>query len=163
MELGCYLTRRHCVSLGMKETTAKKLRTIAKSKGNHAKTTRKTEEEIQNWTAPPRRPCAHGPSRPHAHGPPRKLLEMSAHTPCPRAPGPRVQEPRRCSSPCARACTVPTGPPCARASLTPCARTSQRGGCLVPVLPLTSSLTSLLLYIPWIDHLLGLANCIEIF
>lgn len=150
MELGCYLTRRHCVSLGMKETTAKKLRTIAKSKGNHAKATRKTEEKIQTWTAPPRRP--------RAHGPPRKLLEVSAHTPCPRAPGPRAHGPRRCSTPCARACTVPMGPPCARASLTPCARPSQRGGRLVPVLPLTSSLTSPLLYI-----LLGLAKCIEIF
>ena len=31
------------------------------------------------------------------------------------------------STPCARACTVPTGPPCARAQLTPCARALQDG------------------------------------
>jgi hypothetical protein len=38
----------------MRETTAKKLRTITKSKGNLAKATRKMKEMDHKWTAAPR-------------------------------------------------------------------------------------------------------------
>ena len=59
---------------------------------------------------------------------------------------------------CARACTVPTGPPCARAQLTPCTRAHQDGRLSAAVWASSSSTSSPYLYIPYLDHLLGLVK-----
>jgi hypothetical protein len=151
MELGCYLTKELYVSLGMMESTVKRLRTIAKAKRNHAKAKRTTEEENMKKTAHPRRPRAHGLPRPRAHGMWQNYWRPRAHgLPRPRAHGmwqnywtPRVhglQDPvrtglARCSTPCARALYRAHGTPCARGLLSPCARPLPASWLCVTVLP----------------------------
>jgi hypothetical protein len=131
MELGCYLTKELYVSLGMMESTVKRLRTIAKAKRNHAKAKRTTEEENMKKTAHPRRPRAHGLPRPRAHG-------MWQNYWTPRVHG--IQDPvrtglARCSTPCARALYRAHGTPCTRGLLSPCARPLPASWLCVTVLP----------------------------
>ena len=138
MELGCYLTKICYASLGMKRNIAKKLRSITKEKENHPKATWTKNENNSSSTGGSRQPRAHGPQKPRAHGLLRELAqEHPVRTGLYRAHGTPVR-------------TGPTYP----------MRTGPTGWMAVIAVwassSSTSSLTSSHLYIPYLDHLLGI-------
>ena len=118
-------------------TAAKQLKSFPEAKEKDPKATRQKKEPNRSWTGSPRRPRAHGPPRPRAHGLLRELaLEHPVRTGLYRAHGTPVR-------------TGPTYPVCMGRS----------GWTAVISIPSPSSSTSSpRLYIPYLDHLLGLAK-----